>query len=375
MVLGTVRFGMTLPRIDTLVEALRHPASLSGLGPGAWDLLVRQGRQADLLARIGACAQAQGHWAQLPLAPRRHLGSAMGLAARQHTELRHEVEEVARALESIGVPVVLLKGAAYTMAGLDASQGRMVSDVDILVPRQRLADVESALMMGGWVSMNRDAYDQRYYRLWMHELPPLKHMTRGTVLDVHHAIMPLTARLKPDSGLLLQRARPVGDDPRIQVLCPPDMVLHSAAHLFHEGDLELGLRGLVDLDALLREFAADAGFWSELLARARKLQLEWPLHQALRYVGMLLHTEVPAEVTQALRDSPGVRISGWRQRWMDALFLRALRPAHASASDAWTPPARFLLYLRGHWLRMPPAMLVWHLLHKLVTSLRAEVPK
>ena len=363
---------MTLPRIDTLVAALKQPDSLEALSPGAWDLLIRQARQADVLARIGSGAQAAGHWAGLPEAPRRHLGSAMALAARQHTELRYEVVEIARALEPMGLPAVLLKGAAYTMAGLDASRGRMVSDVDILVPRQRLAEVESALMMGGWVSMNRDAYDQRYYRTWMHELPPLKHMKRGTVLDVHHAIMPLTARLKPDSGLLLASARPVGDDPRIQVLCPADMVLHSAAHLFHEGDLELGLRGLVDLEALLREFAANPDFWPELLARARALQLEWPLHQALRYVGMLLDARIPMQVTEALRASPGVRIAPWRQRALDALFLRALRPAHASSSDAWTPTARFILYLRGHWLRMPPVMLVWHLLRKLVKSIRAE---
>ena len=248
----------------------------------------------------------------------------------------------------------------------------MVSDVDILVPRHRLADVESALMLGGWVSMNRDAYDQRYYRTWMHELPPLKHMKRGTVLDVHHAIMPLTARLKPDSDLLLRSARALVGDARIQVLCPPDMVLHSAAHLFHEGDLEMGLRGLVDLDALLHEFAADPAFWPDLLARARALQLEWPLHQALRYVGMLLNAGIPAHVTEALRASPAVRIAPWRQRLLDALFLRALRPAHASTADGWTPTARFLLYLRGHWLRMPPAMLALHLLRKVVNSTRAD---
>ncbi|WP_137917960.1 nucleotidyltransferase family protein [Hydrogenophaga sp. 2FB] len=359
---------MTLPRIDTLVAALKQPASLAALGPGAWDVLIRQARQADLLARIGRVAQAEGHWDGLPLAPRRHLASAMGLAARQQTELHYEVVEIARALEPIELPVVLLKGAAYTMAGLDASRGRMVSDVDILVPRQRLAEVESVLMMGGWVSMNRDAYDQRYYRTWMHELPPLKHMKRGTVLDVHHAIMPLTARLKPDSNLLLHSARPLESDPRVQVLCPADMVLHSAAHLFHEGDLELGLRGLVDLDALLREFGSDPAFWPELLVRARDLQLDWPLHQALRYVGTLLNSPVPSHVTEALYASPGVSIAPWRQRTLDALFLRALRPAHASASDAWTPAARFLLYLRGHWLRMPPTMLLWHLLRKLVKS-------
>lgn len=363
---------MTLPSIDTLVAALKQPGSLAALRPGEWDLLIRQGRQADLLARIGSGAQAEGHWDALPLASRRHLGSAMGLAERQHTELRYEVVEIARALELVGLPVVLLKGAAYTMAGLNAARGRMVSDVDILVPRHRLGEVESALMMGGWVSMNRDAYDQRYYRTWMHELPPLKHMKRGTVLDVHHAIMPLTARLKPDSGLLLRCARPLAHDPRIQVLCPADMVLHSAAHLFHEGDLELGLRGLVDLDALLGEFASDPAFWPELLARARALQLEWPLHQALRYVGMLLNAHIPAHVTEALRASPAASIAPWRQSVLDALFLRALRPAHTSASDGWTSTARFLLYLRGHWLRMPPTMLAWHLLRKLIKSTRVD---
>ncbi|MDO9438281.1 nucleotidyltransferase family protein [Hydrogenophaga sp.] len=363
---------MTLPGIETLVDALRRPKSLGALSPGAWDLLVRQARQADLLARIGSGAQAEGDWDQLPLSARRHLGSAMALAERQHTELRYEVVEIARALEVVGLPAVLLKGAAYTMAGLGASRGRMVSDVDILVPRERLADVESALMMGGWVSMNRDAYDQRYYRTWMHELPPLKHMKRGTVLDVHHAIMPLTARLKPDSGLLLRSARSLQSDPRIQVLCPTDMVLHSAAHLFHEGDLELGLRGLVDLDALLQEFASDPQFWPDLLARASVLQLDWPLHQALRYVGSLLNAAVPQSVTEALQAHPRVDIAPWRQRLLDRLFLRALRPAHASASDGWTSTSRFLLYLRGHWLRMPPGMLAVHLTRKLVNSTRTE---
>ena len=50
--------------------------------------------------------------------------------------------------------------------------------------------------------------------------------------------------------------------------------------------------------------------------------------------------------------------------WMDSLFMRALRPAHASCSDALTPVARWLLYVRAHWLRMPPHLLAWHLIHK-----------
>lgn len=363
---------MNPPSIDVLLAALHRPTCLAELSEAQWDLLIRQGRRADVLARIGENVLLHGAWDAVPAQPRRHLESAMKLAARQHVELGHEVQAIARALEPVGEPAVLLKGAAYVQAGLAAAGGRMVSDVDILVPRQRLTEVESALMMAGWVQTNRDAYDQRYYRQWMHELPPLRHVKRGSVLDVHHAILPPTARLKPDSALLLVDTVAVDDDERIRVLAKPDMVLHSAAHLFHEGELEMGLRGLVDLDALLREFGADLNFWPSLQARAQRLDLEGPLYLALRYTRLLLQTPAPEGLELELQAAAQRRGAVMRPGLQDALFLRALRPAHATASDAWTPLARAILYLRGHWLRMPPALLTWHLLRKLFKSLPLE---
>ena len=38
------------------------------------------------------------------------------------------------------------------------------------------------------------------------------------------------------------------------VLSKPDMVLHSATHLFRNGDFSIGLRDLCDFDWLVREF-------------------------------------------------------------------------------------------------------------------------
>jgi hypothetical protein len=356
--------------IAALLGAIAQPESVQLFRGRDWDKVVRQARPADLLARIGGGLVAQGLSGSVPEDPGRHLDSAMKLATRQHTELRHEVREIAHALAPTGVPLVLLKGAAYVMADLPAAVGRMVSDVDILVPRQRLAEVESALMMAGWLSTNRDAYDQRYYRTWMHELPPLKHMKRGTVLDVHHAILPLSARVRPDSDALLAHTLPVGGREDVRVLCPVDMVLHSAAHLFHEGELELGLRGLVDLDALLRAFAAHPDFWGALEARAGLLQLEWPLFLALRYTGLMLQTPCPPALPGALMRAAAHRKRLPSLRLMDALYLRALRPDHPLAADTWTPLARWLLYLRSHWIRMPAHLLCWHLTRKFITSLR-----
>jgi hypothetical protein len=49
---------------------------------------------------------------------------------------------------------------------------------------------------------------------------------------------------------------------------------------------------------------------------------------------------------------------------MDALFLRALMPDHESCNDRWTGLARWLLFVRSHWLKMPVYLMVPHLLRK-----------
>src|SRR5690606_29818819 len=122
--------------------------------------------------------------------------------------------------------------------------GRFSSDIDILVDRAELQLAEATLMAAGWEPMKIAAYDQRYYRDWMHELPPLRHGERGTVIDVHHTILPLTSRLKPDAARLVAAARPV--DGVIHVLDAPDMLLHSAVHLFQDGEIRGYLRDLLD---------------------------------------------------------------------------------------------------------------------------------
>src|SRR5690606_2651387 len=134
----------------------------------------------------------------------------------------------------------------------------------------------AALMLRGWATTHHNAYDQRYYREWMHELPPMQHVTRQSVLDVHHAILPITARLRSDPAKLLQAAQPVARDPVLKVLAPTDMVLHSATHLFLNEEFSNGLRDLADLDVLLRHFSVDPGFWQKLTMRAGELGLGRP---------------------------------------------------------------------------------------------------
>lgn len=357
---------MSDPRSDVgaLTRALRTPASMRRLTLSDWDLLIRQARVADCLARLGELVEDEGMGAQLPPQAVRHLQAAQLVASRQHVELSFEAQHVREALAAEGLPLVLLKGAAYVLGGLKAGKGRMVSDIDLLVPRARLSDVESALMKAGWLSTTRDPYDQHYYRTWMHEIPALRHIQRGSVLDVHHSVVPPSAGYGLDGQKMLDAALPLPGMAGVFVLSDVDMVLHSAVHLMHEGELEMGFRGLVDIDAVVAEFAASTpNFWSRLSARAVELNLQRPAFLALRCAQRMLGSEIPQTCLAHLQEA-AAGLGPWRLAWLDALYERGLRPVHPSLDDRFSGLARSVLYARSHWLRMPPHLLMPHLIRK-----------
>ena len=349
---------MTALDSDLVSVALRDPLALVAWPVPHWEELIRQGRRADLLSRLAVEVKDAGLLEQVPAAPRMHLEAALVVAQAQEEAVRRETGYIHKAVAPIGVDIVLLKGAAYLIGGLPAARGRVFSDVDFLVPKHALPEVEAALMLHGWATTHHNAYDQRYYRQWMHELPPLRHIVRMTVVDVHHAILPPTARLKPDSAKLLAASRPIAGEDRLRVLCPADMVLHSATHLFHNEELSQGLRDLADLDSLVRDFAREPGFWEDLPRRAAELDLARPLYYGLRYASRYLGTPVPPRAGLRIEAGKPSRAAGLL---MDALYDRALRPVAAGDAGVFAPLSRHALYVRAHWLRMPPLLLARHL--------------
>jgi len=154
-------------------------------------------------------------------------------------------------LAALDPEIILLKGAAYLEAGLPCSQGRTLSDLDLLVRREELPRIEKTLQEAGWESDTEEEYDQRYYREWMHEIPPLKHRFRGLEVDIHHNLLALTGRYRVPAEklwppalqplLLHRRGLPgeaVGAFPRAQplpaaLLCTEDCSRAAgyAAHL------------------------------------------------------------------------------------------------------------------------------------------------
>ncbi|MGH6613657.1 nucleotidyltransferase domain-containing protein [Sphingomonas sp.] len=317
----------------------------------------------------------------VPNAVARILDDARASAEQGRIVALWEAEMARRVLAAIGVPLVLLKGTAFVAAGLEAGRGRSIGDLDILVPRDRIDAVETALLAAGWEWVKPDPYDDEYYRRWMHELPPLIHRERDRMIDVHHTILPLTARITPDAGALLEhslalppsvrfeRSRETGSESddtgfstsaggvevhperlpwqavegpeangigEVRILSPNDMLVHAAAHLFADGDLAGGIRNLWDVHCLVGQFGTGG------------------LAERAAYHGLA------KETARALRLATALYGAGARLNPADRLYLRRL-----TARDGWgwptRPVTRLAFYIRSHWLRMPPAMLARHL--------------
>jgi len=348
-----------------LVTALRDPASASVLDSNGWIALLTIARAERLIGTLAY--RLEGH--TIPSAVAAILADERTNAEYQKRSALWEADCARRALAEYPGKVVLMKGTAYAAAGLKASEGRHIGDLDIMVARADLPQVEVMLLKAGWEWVKEDAYDDAYYRDHMHELPPLIHKTRDRMIDVHHTILPLTARPTPDAiGMLAdsvplplaggvrggpvrsQHDSPSPDPSRrregsLGIFTPADMVIHSAAHLFADGELDGGLRNLWDIHCLITEFA-DEAFWPALKSRAEHHQL-WPaVHRAARLAHQLYGTEIPKD---------------W-QSWhrQDKWYVLRL-----TARDNWGRGTRkfirLIFYIRSHWLRMPPLMLMRHL--------------
>ena len=350
-----------------LLDILKTPQNAGTLDPSQWVTLIHDARATNLLGSLARRLEAGQ--VTVPPDPKRHLDGATQLGQRQRRSVQWEVNQIHCALLSLQRPIVLLKGAAYVLGSHPASLGRLFGDIDILVDKATLGDVESRLMLNGWVSAKASPYDQRYYRKWMHELPPMTHVKRGTVLDIHHNILPPTAKGRPDPQKIMARSTPTADTSMqwIRVPCPEDLLIHSLTHLVHEGELGNGLRDLNDVDVMVRACANPSDFWPRFVEFAESMQLSAQVALGLTLAQKVFATPIPESVFKALTQRGKAPPT-----WLLWIYLWSI-PGLFDKQPKWiTMLARWVIYVRSHALRMPIHLLVPHLLVKGFSRLAAS---
>lgn len=330
---------------ERLLAVLNDPAMLVGQSLDDWAELMPLAKFAGLWPQIAW--RVRQIELKVPLPLRIHFQSAESASGGHETRIRWEVDRLQAALDALSCPIILLKGAAFLLSDFEFARGRRFSDVDLLVPKESLPEVEAALRRRGWVHSEDRALHVEYFRTWLQEIAPMWHPERMVQVDIHYTIIPPKDRIPFDPRTLFERAVLLGDGP-FRVLAPSDMFLHATSNLFRTGEFTYLLRDLWDMSKMLDQFSGEPRFWNELVERAAELRLQQTCFLALRYVRKVFATPVPEQIIAATdRWRPNPVFLGI----VDACVRRCLFPRTLDRLDSGR---NFVLWMREYW---PPPRL------------------
>ena len=255
----------------------------------------------------------------------------------------------ARAVERLaaaGVPVAALKGLHLASAVYEHPALRRLSDLDLLVPSDRLEAARAALLADGYRPSGVDDPT-------LHHVAPL--VKKGVApIELHRDICPDPNPFRIDVAPLWERMVPttVGGQPALG-LCAEDLVLHLCVHMVFNHRCLVPLRNVLDVAEVV---AGDGVRWDRLEEAARATGTRRAVFCGLALARDMFGAAVPADVLARLAPAGDA-----------AEALRTARENvldHASAGPMWmgitlaeSDPTR---RLRGLWGRVfaPPDRLL-----------------
>ena len=321
--------------LSVLVSSLRHPAQLAKLTLPEWDEVVLVAKHTQLLSRLAFGLSTSAAWNCVPERVRSRLSHEIQLSQFNAIAIRFELDQLERILGRIDGPIVLLKGAAYLKADLPWARGRQTSDIDLLVAEDQLPAVQSALSDNGYETNEElSQADCRYYRRWLHELPPFRHPYRLMEVDVHFRLLPMADPRTFPVENLIERAEPIDGGP-FRILDPVDRVLHAILNLAHLGEFRRGFRDLSDIGCMIEtpsevnplqttsSISSTAFDWETLARRTEAFGLADPVAMTLLLAGDLLTLSVPEGFCEELTGRSEEQL---RSRWLYRLMRTAAMP-------------------------------------------------
>lgn len=336
---------------QNLVDIIKSPALLAHFSLAQWNDLVFILRREKLLARVYLLLDEQSLTHVIPQPALRHFSNAVRMSKKQALVARKEAENLTASLANKARYLVFLKGAAYSLSNSPAALGRIYSDIDIIVPKKNLKGIEEFLTVFGWYSEELDDYDEHYYRQWAHEIPPMCHSSRGTVLDIHHNLVPPVSGKHIDIEKFIDSYSENIDG--VVVLREAAKFFHSAIHLFFNDDMTSAFRDMTDL--YLMSKSQPPSFFEELLYIIDNYGFEKECMLALYFLQTRYEVVFPECVL--------IRLDEFKQkanRWELALLARLIEPKHKLLVQGESQLLQFIGEMRGHWLKMPVYVLVYH---------------
>ncbi len=358
---------MNKQKIYTYIENLVFHNEIPTVELKQWENIIHVLREVNLLAACYFQLENEDKLKSLPFFAFKHMKSAAVYSSRQSEQVTFECKLLQKTLDAENIPSVFLKGASYTLRKSKNSEGRVYSDIDLLVAKNDILKAEEAFSKHAWCTKKVSEYDNKYYREWSHEIPPMFNMHRGTVLDLHHNILlPISGR-EVNVEVITENCQLV--DGSYTVLSYAATILHSIVHLIISEDVSNGYRDILDITILIKENNSPE-FWQEIASLSSKLGFNNELYLALSLSEKYANIAIPNDVWQSFNKQKN---NSKLNFLLNHVYYFALQPHSPAIQTLKHKIAITVVYFLGHLQKMPLKILIPHLFTKSFFSIRDKI--
>lgn len=314
----------------------------------AWPSLVALGSRHLLLPGLSTALHHRGLAARLPTDLLAHLDSLHALNSRRNHALRAELLHLVRLCNDLGFSPLALKGAISLVEPLYPRDGdRMMSDLDLLIPEDRLADCLARLHREGWT---RDHDIPALLWRDKHHAPPLFHQDFPAALELHtHGLGASLRHLLPTGEFWTNSIQRTVDGVTLGIPAPMIRLRHNLLHT------QLSDRNHQRVRLSLRQLWE----WVSLRQRFQE-ELDW---QAFARAGIrpgILDAYLLAAQTLFAQPLPESLSTGADGRRAHTRLERALRhPGYGKLLAAWADTGHFFRVRLPHLVEKLPAPAWW----------------
>lgn len=215
----------------------------------------------------------------------------------RNQKLFDDAARVIGLIQGNSVDVMLLKGTALSLVYYRDMGVRPMSDLDIMIPRDKAEMVISVLQDHGWEAEfpHYLAYNLKYGRSMMFR------NDEGFECDVHWS--PLFESVSDtDADDFWREAEDLElKGLKVKALCPADALLHTLVHGL-KWNPEPPIRWVADTVTILR--AADQQIdWQRFIDKVRQYKVLIQVHKALVFLQREFYVSIPESVMQTLAES------------------------------------------------------------------------
>jgi hypothetical protein len=259
-----------------------------------WELALSLGSQHFVLPLLFCALRREGLLALLPPAIQDCLEGTYQLNTLRTGELEGQIIDLARVLNGVSVTPILLKGAGALFLGLYEDAGlRMMSDVDVLVTKDRLSDCLKALTRRGYRPTAAD------YPPGFHHHAPLVCDDYATAVELHTQAVPRAFAALLPTAEIWAAARPAELGMGASALLPSPT--HFLLNNVIRSQLARGGRDVVRMyhlwDVVALRQAGDAAIdWGAIRARFDRAGYGTALRTHLWTIEQLFGQPCPAAV-------------------------------------------------------------------------------